>query len=94
VTGGCAIRCSPPFPDCIAEFFFGRQTSKIHSSYKQFAKIDKMLEKGFFFYKKYLCFFRILKKNFIAGLFSLSGLSREIRRVWENMLKMLSWSFG
>jgi predicted DNA-binding helix-hairpin-helix protein len=53
-----------------------------------------MLEKGLFFIRNICAFLRIYKKNFVAGLFSLSGLSREIRWVWDNMLKMLSWSFG
>lgn len=32
VTGGCATRCLPTCPDCIAEFFFGRRTSTIHNN--------------------------------------------------------------
>ena len=48
VTGGCAIKCLPSYPGYSAEFFFARRTSKIHSSYKQFAEINQNAQKQLF----------------------------------------------
>jgi len=53
-----------------------------------------MLENGLFFARNICAFLGNYKKYFVAGLFSLSGLSREVHWVWEKMLKMLRWSFG
>ncbi len=61
---------------------------------KQFMEINKNVENSPFFIRNICAFLRIYEKIFIAGLFSLSGLSREVHRVWEKIFKMLSWSFG
>jgi hypothetical protein len=50
--------------------------------------------KAAFFIRKICAFFRLFEKKFVAVPFSLSGLSREISRLWEKINKMLSWRFG
>ncbi|OHB62681.1 MAG: hypothetical protein A2168_09140 [Planctomycetes bacterium RBG_13_50_24] len=61
---------------------------------QKFAEINKTPKNSSFFVRNIRAFLGNYEKYFAAGLFLLSGLSREIRRVWENIFKMLSWSFG